>query len=597
MAGEINFGLSDPNAFLRGAETMNKMMGNLAKKRAGKKLAEGDTKGGVNELYREGMIDEGQQVQHNETANAANAWGLDDNKRKANAQMASDVATALDNVRMQQGDGAVMPAFEQLLPVFRAQGIPEENIQKYREGLGQNPGAFIASMSKHANDYLQRYGFVRTPDGIYQTDKFTGHVDRKVNTPQYRAVPRDSSLVELGGDPADGDERTAEDLENDPNVISESGAYGGLAQPRQGHVMDEGQGRGMDPGIYIKGPPTNDPGINVQGPGVNDPGIYMRPSKVMSTDIPPGLSPEETAQYKEYLGQVAQLQAPQGAGGGLVAPGPSRPQPGAAPRAYGGARVIAEGRQTPRAAFQTLEPNDPRMKKYRPGTTVKVNTATGEETVVQGPAPASSATGAGGKPAKLAVQEQITLSKLRTEAKEARALGPLFDEFVSINKGHETGGLYSVPGAETVLKLTGDPNTIRMMSITSRVTPAMRNGLPGAASDNDVRMFQQATVGIDKPYAVNAQIAKMARAFSARQGDFLAFMEAWAKENNTLLGADEAWSQYADAEPLFEESKTGLPKVRKVTPWRQVIDVRAPTEEGLSGDTEYTFDPATGEIK
>lgn len=544
MAGEISFGLHDPNAFLRGAQTMNTMMGNLTKKRAGKKMAEGDIRGGVGELYREGMIDEGQKVQHNETVNQANAWGLDDNKRKANAEMARDVATALDNVRMQQGDGAVLPAFEQLLPAFRAQGIPEEHIQKYREGLSQNPGAFISGMSRHANDYLQRYGFVQTPTGIHRTDKFTGRAERVVTTPRYLQAPRDSSIIQLP------------DPEADEGTDTSAPAPEFQQQPQQPQFQ----------------------------------------GGALSTEIPPDLSPEERAEYEAYLGQVGQIDP------SLVQNlhvDPNQPvvaqnrQGGTAPRAFSGGRVVAEGRQTPRAAFRNLTPEEVRAKGYRPNTTVKLNTATGEETVVQGPpgVGAGGGTGENERPARLSVQEQAELVKARTANAQVRNMLPLLDEFVRLNKNNETGGSYAVakgmPGGETILKVMGGDAVVRMNSIASQLTPAMRNGLPGAASDRDVALFQDATLGVDKSRKVNAQIEKMTRAAVIRVGDYQAFREAYARANNTLLGAEEKWAEYANAYPLFNEPKGDeMPTLNtKIPPWRKVLDTRMPDEStGGGGD-------------
>lgn len=554
MAGEISFGLHDPNAFLRGAQTMNTMMGNLAKKRAGKKMAAGDMQGGVGELYREGMIDEGQRVQHNETANQAQAWGLDESKRKSNAEMARDVATALDNVRMQQGDAAVLPAFEQLLPAFRAQGIPDAQIEQYRQGLAQNPGAFVSAMSRHANDYLQRYGFVQTPQGIYQTDKFTGRVDRKVGIPRYLQAPRDSSIVQLP----------------DPEATD--------------------------------GTDTSAPAPDFQQPPQQPQG------GALSTEIPPDLSPEERAAYQEYLRQVQndpdniQLlpddpsQSPQYQN---LPMDPSQPpqiqlaQQGTGPRAFGGGRVIAEGRQTPRAAYRLLTPEEAKTEGYRPGTTVQVNTATGQRSVVQGPPGAGSGTGAGGRPARLSVQETAELVKARTANAQVRNMLPLLDEFVRLNKDNETGGSYAIakgmPGGETALKLLGGDAVVRMNTIASQLTPAMRNGLPGAASDRDVALFQDATLGVDKSRAVNAQIERMTRAAVIRMGDYQAFREAYARANNTLLGAEEKWAEYANAYPLFNEPKQGqtMPTLNtKIPPWRQVLDTKMPEEGAPAGDED-----------
>lgn len=231
----------------------------------------------------------------------------------------------------------------------------------------------------------------------------------------------------------------------------------------------------------------------------------------------------------------------------------------------------------------------------RPGTTVKINTATNEPTVVQQPVNPNSSTGAGGKPAKLSVQELSELSKARTELAAARGLIPLMDEFVKINEKADTGGAYTMvgpglPGSETAARMLGGDPVQRMMTITSRMTPAMRQGLPGAASDRDVALFQDATVGIGKSRKVNAQIRDMTKAMIIRSGDFLAFKEAYARANNTLLGAQEKWDEYVDANPLFEQSGEGLPKLRKVVPWRNVIDTSMPDDGSAGGGAEDDVD-------
>lgn len=180
--------------------------------------------------------------------------------------------------------------------------------------------------------------------------------------------------------------------------------------------------------------------------------------------------------------------------------------------------------------------------------------------------------GVGGRPGnggKLSPQDSIYLKNNRQSASEVSNMSNLMDEFVKMNKDVETGGLAAIPGVNSVMA-PFDNKRSAMNAIVSRITPAMRNGLPGAASDRDVAMFKEATVGLDKPFKANQSIATSARSFAARQHDYVAYMEAYAKKNGNLLGAQEGWDNYTASNPVFEEKldADGLPVPRKVAPWR-----------------------------
>ena len=110
----------------------------------------------------------------------------------------------------------------------------------------------------------------------------------------------------------------------------------------------------------------------------------------------------------------------------------------------------------------------------------------------------------------------------------------------------------SIP--DRVTQFSFDPEKIEMSSITKLLTPQMRQGLPGAASDRDVAMFMGATVGIDKPQEINDNIIKGALARLDNAGDRQSFMEEYFQVNQHLDGAEIYWKRYLEANPIFDHS-------------------------------------------
>lgn len=208
-------------------------------------------------------------------------------------------------------------------------------------------------------------------------------------------------------------------------------------------------------------------------------------------------------------------------------------------------------------------------------------------------APVSAQTGQGG--GKLPAQDYKYIADHRKSAEETNNSAVLLDEFVHHNENVDTGGLVGlasdVPGVNKIMGAF-DPKRARMSEIVDQATPGMRNGLPGAASDRDVAMFRNATVGLDKPKRTNIATRDAAKAMAKRQGDYVAFLEAFAKKNGNLLGAQERWMDYREANPVFEgEDKEGFPIIAKRTPWRLAMpDLRpnSPASAPAASNTPVT---------
>jgi hypothetical protein len=88
-------------------------------------------------------------------------------------------------------------------------------------------------------------------------------------------------------------------------------------------------------------------------------------------------------------------------------------------------------------------------------------------------------------------------------------------------------------------------------------------------------MYRAATLSIDKPGPTNQALGGVLKAGSRRQQDYAAFLDFYAQRNGTTMGATEAWSAYAAANPMFDKGKTGT-VIRQTTPWRQWFGVGGP---------------------
>lgn len=231
--------------------------------------------------------------------------------------------------------------------------------------------------------------------------------------------------------------------------------------------------------------------------------------------------------------------------------------------------------------WATLSPQE--SAALGPGQYQK-NLMTGEVKQVSGTAPK----GAGAF--KLSPQDSKYLSGAREAAQQLHNTAPLIKRFLQLNSKVGTGGamgLGVVSGSAALL----DPRVAEMKAISDRLTPAMRQGMPGAASDRDVAMFQSATVGIRKPGPANTAVGRALVAAADRQGGYVAFLEDYAKKNGSLLGAQEEWDAYAAANPMFDEDGQGNLIVRKQQPWREFFGESAPGSARATPSRDQRLSP------
>ena len=183
-----------------------------------------------------------------------------------------------------------------------------------------------------------------------------------------------------------------------------------------------------------------------------------------------------------------------------------------------------------------------------------------------------------------AVRERFA-KRDETDAKTDEMITAL-QRFKELNAKTSTGPAYGLPIAGGALR-TGarfDPAFQEMEAISSNIAPNMRVSGSGSSSDSDIAMFKNATVGIDKPQAVNRNIADAHIIAAQNKKDFQAFTQAYVEANGHEQGAERMWNKYLQANPIFDkEAKDtyGLNAAR--VPWQQWF--------------QQAIDPQTGRMK
>jgi hypothetical protein len=145
-----------------------------------------------------------------------------------------------------------------------------------------------------------------------------------------------------------------------------------------------------------------------------------------------------------------------------------------------------------------------------------------------------------------------TINKEREALRGMAEINRLATRFGELLDVQDTGGWQrKLPGAG-MIEGALDPETEEMNSIVDKITPLMRQGLPGAASDRDVAMFRGGAMGTDKRKQTNRNIILGFQTSHQLAQDRLEFLDAYVGQNSTLRGADRAWQDYLNANPIFD---------------------------------------------
>jgi len=146
-------------------------------------------------------------------------------------------------------------------------------------------------------------------------------------------------------------------------------------------------------------------------------------------------------------------------------------------------------------------------------------------------------------------------AKMTEEADQSAATINDLNRFIHLNATNRTGPEYNIFGVGTVLggaRGIVDPEFQEMKSIMDKLTPAMRQGMPGAASDRDVAMFRGATVGVGKQREANENIATGLIAARQNKIDKAGFYSNYVAERGHDRGSEKEWKEYLNANPIFD---------------------------------------------
>jgi hypothetical protein len=123
--------------------------------------------------------------------------------------------------------------------------------------------------------------------------------------------------------------------------------------------------------------------------------------------------------------------------------------------------------------------------------------------------------------------------------------------FLALNEETGTGGIYKVPGSQSVAGLFSN-NMQEMSAITDRLTPKMREPGAGATSDFDANLMRNALFGPTKDREVNKNVATAMIQKDQNVIDYQQFKRDYFDANGHIGGAERAWRQYLNANPIFD---------------------------------------------
>lgn len=192
MAGP-NFGILDPDAFFKGAANTNALMSQFARQKAGQLLAKGDKSGAVRELQQDGDLEAAGKLQFQLDEQDERVRSVAKEERARQTEMLIDVTTTLEHIRQKDGDAAVLPAFQQLVPMFKNMGATDEDLAPYADALQRDPENTLRSIRALAQSQAKQYTL---SPGAERRSELGGELIAKAPlNPIVRSVGPGSSLI------------------------------------------------------------------------------------------------------------------------------------------------------------------------------------------------------------------------------------------------------------------------------------------------------------------------------------------------------------------------------------------------------------------
>jgi hypothetical protein len=161
-------------------------------------------------------------------------------------------------------------------------------------------------------------------------------------------------------------------------------------------------------------------------------------------------------------------------------------------------------------------------------------------------------------PRKLSASDTDFLRDQRDAANKAAGAVRATDAFMSINKTKGTGELRGAPIIGPILNSLSAPHQ-EMEGFTEGMIPGMKVPGSGAFTDADAASARKAVPNVMTLGPANLGRANFIRQNAKEYSDYVNFMEDWAQQRGSLLGAQKAW----------EASKARRQAPRQAAPQRQ----------------------------
>ena len=142
---------------------------------------------------------------------------------------------------------------------------------------------------------------------------------------------------------------------------------------------------------------------------------------------------------------------------------------------------------------------------------------------------------------------QTELDKAQGTVDTARKLRENGRRFLEVTTGLDTGAMFHTPGSIAL-----NPKAREAANIATNMAPDFRNGLPGAASDTDVKMFAAGAPSLTNSRTANNNLVTAYSLAAENAENQHAFKEAYLAQHKTLVGANSAWMRYLKDNPIFE---------------------------------------------
>lgn len=134
-------------------------------------------------------------------------------------------------------------------------------------------------------------------------------------------------------------------------------------------------------------------------------------------------------------------------------------------------------------------------------------------------------------------------------AKDARQRAQVFSsaaqQFMTLNQRQDTG--ITAPVGKM---FSGDLQA--MDALTNQIAPMMRQPGSGAVSDKDMAIFMTSVPNIGTGRQANTAIALAMVEAGKNAAGYADFLERTYQQRGTTMGADAAWQQYLNANPIYD---------------------------------------------